>query len=98
MDANEFRAEIAGIFREQDRRMEKHDQKIESNARLIEANARSVEANVRSIEANAQAITKMTELWGDFVDTFSIRDSQKSNSIEELRQRIIRLERKMGLS
>lgn len=63
MDANEFRAEIASIFKEQDRRMERLDNKIERNAEAIERNA-------KAIDKNSQAINKLTGLWTDFVETY----------------------------
>ncbi len=90
MDANEFRAEIAGIFREQDRRMEKLDKKIEKNAQAINKLELAVEKNTVSIE-------QLTRLWTEFIETYSIRDVKKDASIEDLGRRVNRIERKLGL-
>ena len=89
MDANEFRAEIASIFKEQDRRMERLDNKIERNAEAIERNA-------KAIDKNSQAINKLTGLWTDFVETYSIRDVKKDENIGDLNRRVKRIERKLG--
>ncbi len=84
MDQNEFRAEIAEIFHEQDRRMEKLDKKIEKNAQAMEKNAR--------------AIGKLTGLWTAFVETYPIRDVQKDEDIAQLDKKIKRIEGKLGLN
>lgn len=69
MDENQFRAEIAEIFREQDRRferaqkrMERHEAEMEKTeirlSKAIGKNAKAIERNSRAIEKNTKSIEK----------------------------------------
>ena len=102
MDENQFRAEIAEIFREQDRRfdraqkrMEEMDKKImELNSALDRTNANLdkiteiVADNSKSIKKNSRTIAGLADLWGDFVDTYRFREQKTERTLANLSAKI----------
>ena len=102
MDENEFRAEIAEIFREQDRRLEETSAEIkklktaldgtnaalEKTAKIADANTKAIDANNAAINKNAKAIDKLSSLWGDFVDVYRFREHQTEKTLSNLSVKI----------
>ena len=102
MDENEFRAEIAEIFREQDRRLEETSAEIKklktaldktaeitaSNAKAINENIKAINENTKNVNKNAKAIDKLSSLWGDFVDVYRFREHQTEKTLSNLSVKI----------
>ena len=95
MDENEFRAEIAEIFREQDRRFDRAQKRMEETSAEInklktalDGTNASLEKTAKIANANAKAIDKLSSLWGDFVDVYRFREHQTEKTLSNLSVKI----------
>ena len=95
MDENEFRAEIAEIFREQDRRLAETSAEIkklktalDKTAEITASNAKAINENTKNVNKNAKAIDKLSSLWGDFVGVYRFREHQTEKTLTNLSVKI----------
>lgn len=100
MDEYQFRAEIAEIFREQDRRFEKSQRRVEKlevdlqeSRSLIDQMVPIVDQSLKITNQNAREMRNLEKLWGDFVSTYQFRERTTDQKISNLTSRVDRLEK-----
>ena len=90
MDENQFRAEIAEIFREQDRRFERAQKRMD---KFEAANKERFDQIEKLQKENTKAISSLQKVVSDLIDVYQVRDQISDQKIENLNTRVQALEK-----
>ena len=97
MDENQFRAEIAEIFREQDRRFERAQKRMDrmeaTSKKRFAASERRLDRIEKLQDKNANAIASLQKVVSDLMDIYQIREQSADLKFENLHNRLETLEK-----
>lgn len=99
MDENQFRAEIAEIFREQDRRFERSQKRMDrmeavsekrfaASEKRIVASEKRLDRIVRLQDKNTLAIASLQKTVSDFMDIYQFREQSADRMFDNLNARL----------
>ena len=90
MDENQFRAEIAEIFREQDHRFERAQKRMD---RMEAASEKRLERIDRIQNKNNKAIASLQQVVSDLMDVYQVRDQIADQKFDNLNTCVQALEK-----
>lgn len=97
MDENQFRAEIAEIFREQDRRFERAQKRMDrmeaASEKRLAASERRLDRIEKLQDKNAKAISSLQKVVTDFMDIYQFREQNSDRKYDNLNTRLEALEK-----
>lgn len=92
MDENQFRAEIAEIFKGQDRRFERAQKLLDrmdaASEKRLAASERRLDRIEKLQNKNAKAISSLQNVVTDFMGIYQFREQNADRKIENLNTRV----------